>query len=140
MANINVDEIIEKIQYLKVLRDKLLESELSPENAWIHQYEVHRSHPSGYEATYTYAKWQSKDAIFKRNPKKNAKPVKEGKDEKFTNHKHIGNVETDPEVQEAYKAWNNRKELEDIEKAFNNIEAILYSLFCLNSENTDDFS
>lgn len=134
MANIDIDEIIEKIKYLKALREELLQKDLAPEGTWIHEYQIHRSYPSGYEATYTYAKWQSKDAIFKRNPKKNAKPVKEGKDEKFTNHKHIGNVETDPEVQEAYKSWDNRKQLEYIERFFKNIEVMLYSLSLPNCE------
>lgn len=138
MKNINVDEIIDKIQYLKALRQQLLKSELSPEGAWIHKYDVHRSYPSGYEATYTYAKWQAKKPIFKRNPKKDAKSIKEEKDKNYTNHQHIGSLD-DPKTEQAYKSWNNRKQLEDIEKAFETIEAILYSLPSPNSENTDDF-
>lgn len=139
MTDINVDEIIEKIQYLKVLREELLQANLSPEGAWIHQYQIHRVYPSGYEATYTYAKWQADKPIFKRNPKKNALPIKLEKDEKFTSHKHIGNCETDPQVQEAYKSWDNRKQLELIENFFKNIEVMLYSLPSSNCENTDDF-
>jgi len=138
MENINVNEIIDKIQYLKTLREELLESELSPEGAWIHQYQIHRSYPSGYEATYTYAKWQADKPIFKRNPKKNAKPITEEKDKNYTNHQHIGRID-DPKVEQAYKSWNNRKTLENIEKAFKTIEAIFYSLPSPNSDNTDDF-
>ena len=138
MVDINVDEIIEKIQYLKALREKLLESKLSPEGAWIHEYQIHRTYPSGYEATYTYVKWQANKPIFKRNPKKNPKPIKEEKDKNYTNHQHIGNID-DPKTEQAYKSWNNRKTLEDIEKAFKTIEAVLYSLPSPNSENTDDF-
>lgn len=139
MSDINIDEIIEKINYLKTLREELLEKDLSPKGAWIHEYQIHRSYPSGHEAIYTYAKWQADKPIFKRNPKKNARPLKPDKDKEYTNHQHIGNVETDPEVQEAYKAWNNRKELEHIEKFFKNIEVMLYSLPSPNGENTDDF-
>lgn len=138
MEDIDIDKIIEKIEYLKALREEVLKSELSPEGAWIHEYQIHRSYPSGHEATYTYAKWQADKPIFKRNPKKNARPLKPDKNEKYTNHQHIGNIEN-PEVQKAYQAWENRKKLQDIEKFFQNIEAMLYSLPSPNGVNTDDF-
>ncbi|MEM7592351.1 MAG: hypothetical protein AAF383_12655 [Cyanobacteria bacterium P01_A01_bin.83] len=138
MEDININEIIDKINYLKTLREELLESELSPEGAWIHQYKIHRSYPSGYESTYIYSKWQADKPIFKRNPKKNALPVKSDKNEEYTNHQHIGSI-NDPKVEQAYKSWNNRKTLENIEKAFERIEAIIYFLPFPNSDNTDDF-
>jgi hypothetical protein len=138
MTDINIDEIIKKIKYLKALREELLQKDLAPQGAWIHQYQVHCSYPNGHEATYTYAKWQADKPIFKRNPKKNARPLKCGKDKEYTTHQHIGNIETDPEVQEAYKCWDNRKQLEHIEKIFKNIEVMLYSLTLPNCENTDD--
>ena len=125
MADTDVDDLIKKLKQLKKLREKLLKSDLSPEGAWIHHYQIHRNYPSGYSATYTYAKWQADKPIFKRNPKKNARPVKRGKNEEYTNHLHIGNVETNSDVEEAYRALENRKRLEDIEKTLREIEAIL---------------
>ena len=125
MTDINVDNLLSRIKHLEELREKLLQEDLAPEGAWIHRYKVHRVYPSGYEATYTYAKWQADKPIFKRNPKKNARPLKRGKDKEYTNHQHIGNAENNPEVEEAYKAFNNRKRLEAIEQALKDIEAIL---------------
>ena len=104
MTDINVNRLIVKVKQLGKLREKLLQKDLAPQGAWIHQYQVHRVYPSGYEATYTYAKWQADKPIFKRNPKKNARPLKRGKDKEYTNHQHIGNIETNPEVEEAYRA------------------------------------
>lgn len=124
MTDINIDSLIAKIKQLGELREKLLQEDLAPQGAWIHQYQVHRVYPSGYEATYTYAKWQADKPIFKRNPKKNARPLKRGKDKEYTNHQHIGSLD-DTKVLEAYEAWNNRKRLESVEQALKDIEAIL---------------
>jgi hypothetical protein len=125
MADIDVDDLIKKLKQLKKLREKLLKSDLSPEGAWIHHYQIHRNYPSGCSATYTYAKWQADKPIFKRNPKKNARLVKPGKSKEYTNHQHIGNVETNPDVQEAYRRMGNRERLERIEKALFQIDSIL---------------
>jgi hypothetical protein len=125
MTDINVDRLIVKVKQLGKLREKLLQKDLAPQGAWIHQYQVHRVYPSGYEATYTYAKWQADKPIFKRNPKKNARPLKRGKHKQYTSHQHIGNIETNPEVIEAYRALDNRNQLESVEQALKDIEAIL---------------
>ena len=125
MTDINVNRLIVKVKQLGKLREKLLQKDLAPQGAWIHQYQVHRVYPSGYEATYTYAKWQADKPIFKRNPKKNARPLKRGKDKEYTNHQHIGNIETNPEVEEAYRALYNRNRLDAVEQALKDIEAII---------------
>jgi hypothetical protein len=125
MGDINIDKIIAQIKQLEELRENLLKGHLAPEGAWIHLYHVHRVYRSGYEATYTYAKWHADKPIFKRNPKKNAKAPKRGKDKQYTKHLHIGNVETNSDVEQAYKALENRKRLEEVEKALKDIEAIL---------------
>lgn len=125
MTDINVDSLISKIKQLGELRQKLLQQDLAPQGAWIHQYKVHRVYPSGYEATYTYCKWQADKPIFKRNPKKNARPIKRGKNKQYTRHQHIGNMETSPEVIEAYRALDNRNRLESVEQALKDIEAII---------------
>ncbi|MBD2503886.1 hypothetical protein [Anabaena azotica] len=123
-----VETIIEKLRELKRERDRLLNSKLSPPGAWIHEYPVHRYYPgSGVVHTFIYAKWQAKDPIFERNPKKFGRRGKG----KYTRHKHIGRVDSttdlpiDERVDEAYEAWNNRKRLEEIENALREIEAIL---------------
>lgn len=125
MTEINTGRLIKQIRTLEKIRKKLLERDLAPEGAWIHQYQVHRVYPSGCEETYTYAKWQADKPIFKRNPKKNARPLKPGKDKQYTNHQHIGNIDNNPEVEDAYRALENRKRLEAIEQAFKDIEAIV---------------
>jgi C4-dicarboxylate-specific signal transduction histidine kinase len=47
------------------------------------------------------------------------------KDKEYTNHQHIGNIETNPEVEEAYRALYNRNRLEAVEQALKDIEAII---------------
>lgn len=127
MTDINIDSLVLKIKQLGKSREKLLQKDLAPQGAWIHQYQVHRVYPSGYEATYTYAKWQADKPIFKRNPKKNARPLKRGKHKQYTNHQHIGSLD-DPKVLEAYEAWNNRKRLESVEQALKSIEEIVFEV------------
>lgn len=131
MDEINFPQLIEKINRLQQLREKLLVGSLSPEGAWIHEYEIRRTYPSGNTETYGYAKWQAHEPIFKRNPKKRGRPPRSGKDPEFTCHQHIGRVwsttglGTDPEVELAYQEWRNRKKLEAIETALKEIQTIL---------------
>ncbi|OKH35820.1 hypothetical protein NIES2101_37450 [Calothrix sp. HK-06] len=124
METIDVQKIHEKLAYLTLVRKELLTKELSPEGAWLHQYTVRRTYPSGYTGVYKYVKWQANHAIFKRNPKKRALPLKPGKNARFTTHQHIGCTDSD-EAREAYETWNNRLKLEAIERALSEIEAIL---------------
>lgn len=134
MDEINFPQLIEKIDRLQQLREKLLVGDLSPEGASIHEYEVRRTYPSGNTETYGYAKWQAHEPIFKRNPKKGGRSPRARKDPEFTCHQHIGRVwsttglGTEPEVQPAYQEWRNRKKLEAIEAALKEIQAILSRL------------
>lgn len=126
MSDIDIDNLIAEIGYLWQLREELLEGELASEGAWIHKYKVTRGYPSGAIETYTYAKWQADKPIFKRNPKKNARPIKPGKNEEYTNHLHIGSVDNNWEVVErAYQSWENRQRLEAVEKALKSVEALV---------------
>lgn len=128
-----IDQIIEKLHQLKEIRQQLANKSMSPEGAWIHQYEVHKQYKKGGDIyTYWYAKWQSHDPIFKRNPKARLKGiVKRGKNPEFTCHQHIGRVGTStglgtvPEVTEAYRKWENRKRLDAVDKALEEIENAL---------------
>ncbi len=78
-----------------------------------------------------YAKWQAHEPIFKRNPKRRARPPRSGLDPEFTHHQHIGRVSSntglgiEPQVEEAYQQWANRKRLEAVEQALQDIQAIL---------------
>lgn len=127
----DIQEICEKITLLNQVREQLLKKELSPEGSWIHEYTVYRRYPSGFVGEYKYAKWQADKPIFKRNPKKRALPPKRGKDPEFTNHQHIGRVWSntglgmEPEAEEAYQIFNNRKQLEAIEQALIEVESVL---------------
>lgn len=131
MTEINIQHLIERIKHLQQLREELIGGSLSPEGAWIHEYEIQRRYPSSNTETYGYAKWQAHEPIFKRKPKKGARPPRAGKDPEFTCHQHIGRVWSttglgiDPEVEAAYQEWRNRKKLEAIETALNEIQAIL---------------
>ncbi|MEL6462718.1 MAG: hypothetical protein AAFY21_12700 [Cyanobacteria bacterium J06641_2] len=126
MSDINIDNLIAEIKQLWELREKLLKQDLAPEGAWIHRYHVTRAYKSGAVETYTYAKWQADKPIFKRNPKKNARPVKPGKNEEYTNHLHIGSVDNNWEaVERAYQSWENRQRLETIEKALKTVENVV---------------
>lgn len=126
MTDINIDNLIAEIYRLWEIRENLLDGELAPEGAWIHKYHVTRAYPSGAAETYTYAKWQADKPIFKRNPKKNARPVKPGKNEEYTNHQHIGSVDNNWEVvEQAYQSWENRQLLETVEKALKTVEQIV---------------
>lgn len=128
---LDLQKILDGINHLMQMRSQLLERELSPEGAWIHEYEVKKRYPSGFLGIYRYAKWQAEKPIFKRNPKKRGRLPKRGKDPEFTCHQHIGRVwsntdlGTEPEVEEAYAAHNNRQNLEAIEQALREIQSIL---------------
>ncbi len=127
-------DLIAKIERLYAERDRLLQEDLAPEGAWVHQYSIWRTYPSGITHEYRYAKWQSQEPIFKRSPPKPGRKqrlVKSGKNPESTQHQYIGRVwsssglETEPEVIEAYEAEANRKKLEEITQAITEIEQIL---------------
>ena len=130
-SEIDIQKILDGIVRLSQARDNLLSEALSPVGAYIHEYTVFRKYPNGFIGEYRYAKWQADKPIFKRNPKKRALPPKRDKDPKFTNHQHIGRVSSntglgmEPEVEEAYQTYNNRKRLEAVEHALTQIAAIL---------------
>ena len=113
------------------MRSHLLTSDLSPEGAWIHEYTVRRRYPKGFLGEYVYAKWQAREPIFKRNPKKHGRSPRSGKNPEFTCHQHIGRVGSntglgsEPEVEEAYQQWANRKRLEAVDQALQEIQSIL---------------
>ena len=127
----DLQKIREGIQRLMQERSHLLASDLSPPGAWIHEYTVRRRYPKGFLGEYVYAKWQAHEPIFKRNPKKHGRSPKKGKDPEFTNHQHIGRVSSntglgiEPEVEEAYQQWSNRRRLEAVEQALQEIQTIL---------------
>ncbi|RCJ15416.1 hypothetical protein A6S26_34580 [Nostoc sp. ATCC 43529] len=128
-----IDQIIEKLQQLKEIRQQLVDEPMSPPGAWIHQYEVQKQYKKdGQVYWYVYAKWQANEPIFKRNPKQRLKGiVKRGKNPEYTCHQHIGRVgsstglSTDPQVEEAYQEWANRKRLDAIDIAIEEIENAL---------------
>ena len=145
LSEIELEKILEDIHHLMEMRSQLQASDLSPEGAWIHQYVVRRRYPSGFIGEYWYAKWQAHEPIFKRNPKRNGRPPRCGKDPKFSCHLHIGRVSsntglgTEPEVEEAYQQWSNRKRLEAVELALQEIKSILskfqkYSVYVMPHE------
>ena len=140
MTQPDLQGILEGIQRLMSERSHLLSSDLSPEGAWIHIYTVRRRYPKGFLGEYQYAKWQAREAIFKRNPKKYGRLPKKDKDPEFTHHQHIGRVSSntglgcDPEVEEAYEQWSNRKRLEAVEQALQEIQAILSRVEKLGAE------
>ncbi len=131
---IDQTDILGSFLHLLDVRSKLLNSELSPEGAWLHEYTVRRRYPSGFIGEYIYAKWQAHEPIFKRNPKRNGRPPRSGKDSEYTCHQHIGRVGSntglgsEPEVDEAYFAYNNRRKLEAIDHALLEIQSILSGL------------
>ncbi|MBE8969336.1 hypothetical protein IQ277_24880 [Nostocales cyanobacterium LEGE 12452] len=128
-----IDQIIEKLQQLKGIRQQLVNEPMSEPGVWIHQYEVRKQYKKDGEVYwYVYAKWQANEPIFKRNPKPRLKGiVQRGKNPEFTCHQHIGRVGsntglgTDPLVTEAYREWENRKQLDAIDKALEEIENAL---------------
>ena len=128
-----IDQIIEKLHQLKEIRQQLVNAPMSEPGAWIHQYEVRKQYKKGGEIYwYVYAKWQANEPIFKRNPKARLKGiVKRGKNPEYTCHQHIGRVGsstglgTDPLVAIAYQEWENRKRLDAIDKALEQVEAAL---------------
>lgn len=125
-----IDQIIEKLQQLKEIREEVINRPMSPPGAWIHEYEVKKQYKKDGEIHwYQYAKWQANEPIFKRNPKERLKGiVKRGKNREYTCHQHIGRVgsstglPTDPAVTEAYREWENRKRLDAIDTALEEIE------------------
>lgn len=128
-----IDQIIEKLHQLKEIRQQLVNQPMSPPGVWIHEYEVRKQYKKDGEIYwYVYAKWQANEAIFKRNPKQRLKGiVKRGKNPEYTCHQHIGRVgsstglATDPSVTEAYQEWANRKQLDAIDTAIEEIEKAL---------------
>lgn len=128
-----IDQIIEKLQQLKEIRQQLVNEPMSEPGVWIHQYEVRKKYKKDGEIYwYVYAKWQSHEPIFKRNPKPRLKGiVKRGNNPEYTCHQHIGRVGsstglgTEKEVTEAYREWENRKRLDAIDKALEEIETAL---------------
>ncbi|MHC0068179.1 hypothetical protein ACWATR_35835 [Nostoc sp. UIC 10890] len=128
-----IDQIIEKLHQLKEIRQQLVNQPMSPPGVWIHEYEVRKQYKKDGEIYwYVYAKWQANEAIFKRNPKQRLKGiVKRGKNPEYTCHQHIGRVgsstglATDPAVTEAYQEWANRKQLDAIDTAIEEIEKAL---------------
>lgn len=126
--NERIEAIIDTLNKLKIERIRLLKKDLAPPDTWIHEYNVKRYYPgSGDIHIYTYAKWQAKEAIFDRNPKPKGH---RGKGES-TKNKHIGRVSStsglgmDEAVFEAYQSLANRKRLEAIDKAIEEIESAL---------------
>ncbi|MBD2525688.1 hypothetical protein [Nostoc sp. FACHB-133] len=128
-----IDQIIEKLQQLKEIRQHLVNEPMSESGVWIHQYEVRKKYKKDGEIyCYVYAKWQSHKPIFKRNPKPRLKGiVKRGNNPEYTCHQHIGRVGsstglgTDSEVAIAYQEWENRKRLDAIDIALDEIENAL---------------
>jgi len=127
----DLQQILDGIHRLMSERSHLLTSDLSPEGAWIHEYTVRRRYPKGFLGEYQYAKWQAREPIFKRNPKKYGRLPNKGKDPEYTCHQHIGRVGSntglgsEPEVEAAYAAHNNRQRLEAIDQALSEIQSIL---------------
>ena len=135
----DLQKILDGIHYLMEVRSHLLANDLSPPGAWIHQYVVRRRYPKGFLGEYIYAKWQAHEPIFKRNPKRNARPPR-GKNAEFTCHQHIGRVGSntglgsEPEVEAAYQQLSNRKRLEAVEQALQEIQSILSRVEKLGTE------
>lgn len=131
MATIDVEQIMEGIRRLQQVQEQLRAEELSPEGAWIHQYQVTRSYPSGNVETYCYAKWQAKLPIFRKKPKSHRRSQQPEQKPEFTCHQHIGRVSSttglgmDEAVRAAYNAWNNRKKLNEVEQALTEIQTVL---------------
>lgn len=132
MDEIDVQKMIEGIQQLQQLREELLAGDLSPDGAWIHEYEITRFYPgSGNTEWYRYAKWQAHEPIFKRNPKQKNRLTEPLKEPGYTKHQHIGRVDSstglgmDEGVREAYQSWQNRKRLEAVEEVLREIQSVL---------------
>lgn len=129
-GEIDIQKILDNINRLKRIREKLLEKDLAPKGAWIHEYTVYREYPGGFVGKYDYAKWHADKPIFKRNPKKRGGKPKGDKDPKYTCHQHIGRVGSntglgmEPEVVDAQRSLRLRKRLDVIEKALREIEEI----------------
>lgn len=128
-----IDKIIEKLHELKEIRQQVVNQPMSSPGAWIHEYEVRKQYKKDGEIYwYIYAKWQANKPIFKRNPKPKLKGlIKHGNNPEFTCHQHIGRVGsstglgTESEVTEAYREWENRKRLDAVDKALEEIETVL---------------
>jgi hypothetical protein len=121
----DIDRIHAKINQLYRLRDRLLLRPLAPSNIWISRYNITRQYPNSKMAhTYTYAKWEASTPIFERKQK----DKKDKKVKKYTRHQHIGRVSStsglpmDPEVEQAYIEQRNRRWLDRVESAINQIE------------------
>lgn len=133
MNNAEIQHIIERLNCVYERRQQILASgNIAPEGAWIHTYVIYRKFSDTFTGEYCYAKWQSKEAIFKRSSRpKKKRPLKAGKNPEYTNHQHIGRVWSntglgmETEVEEAYEAWENRLTLETIDKALSEIRQIL---------------
>ncbi len=144
MDEIDTQKIIEGIQQLQQLREELLAGDLSPEGAWIHEYEITRFYPgSGNTEWYRYAKWQAHEPIFLRNPKRKNQLTEPPKEPGFTKHQHIGRVDSstglgmDEGVKEAYQSWRNRKRLEAVEEVLREIQSLLIRAERLKAKDRD---
>lgn len=131
MSDIDVRRIIEQVGRLEQIRSELLKQALSPEGAWIHEYEVPRTYlGSGNTEFYRYAKWQAHEAIFERKPRRR-RCEEVGVDLGKTRHQHIGRVSSstglgmESEVADAYECWQRRLRLEEIEEGLRQIQAML---------------
>ena len=84
--SLDLETLIKKIIKLQRLREKLLTKNLALKDTWIQQYTVIKTYPdSPIVNSYTYAKWEAAEPIFKCKLKKN-------KLKKYTKHQHIGRV------------------------------------------------
>jgi len=132
MNEIDVETLIERIRQLQHIPEELLVAKLSPEGAWIHEYEVKRLYRgSGNLEGYRYAKWQAHEPIFQRQPKRSKRLANSDQHPGFTKHQYIGRVssttglEMEDAVKEAYQMWCDRKRLDAINEALREIEAVL---------------
>jgi hypothetical protein len=121
----DIDRIHAKISQLYRLRDRLSLRPLAPSNIWISQYNITREYPNSKMAhTYTYAKWEALTPIFERKQKNK----KDNNVKKYTKHQHIGRVSSssglpmDESVKQAYIEQRNRRWLDRVEAAINQIE------------------
>ncbi|MBD2505301.1 hypothetical protein [Anabaena azotica] len=134
--NERIEAIIDTLKQLQEERENLLKIPLALPNTWIHEYNVKRYYPgSGTLHSFTYAKWQASEAIFERNPKKFGH---RGQGQ-FTKNKHIGRVGStsglgmDEAVFKAYQSLENRRRLDAIDKAIEEIEKALQKVMPLET-------
>ena len=121
--------LVAQIIELEHERSNLLQKELAPSGAWIHSYSINRRFEDGTIATYTYAKWQSLQPIFKS--KKDPKTM--------VRHQHIGRIESSTGLgmteatEAAFDAFNRTLRVKAIDEAMNTIQSTLQQLDGLKS-------